>query len=121
MHLCVGSAWECIYPQAHRSTRFLPHPLLFVFWDRVCLCSLCSPGTQFIDQADLELTSSASQVLGLKVCATTQLAQDFLKLELQVDMSCLDVDSGNCTYILYNRTVFALNPEPSFQSWELKY
>jgi hypothetical protein len=45
---------------------------LFVcFRDRV---SLCSPGTHSVDQAGLELRNSlasASQVLGLKECATT--------------------------------------------------
>jgi hypothetical protein len=46
----------------------------FVFRDRVSLCSLGCPGTHSIDQAGLELRNppaSASQVLGLKVCATT--------------------------------------------------
>jgi hypothetical protein len=44
-----------------------------VFWDRVSLCSPGCPETHFVDQAGLELKSlpvSASQVLGLKVCAT---------------------------------------------------
>jgi hypothetical protein len=46
---------------------------LFVFWDRVSLCSPGCPGTHSVDQAGLELRSppaSASQVLGLKACAT---------------------------------------------------
>ena len=45
-----------------------------VFQDRVSLCSPDCPGTHFIDQAGLELRNppaSASQVLGLKACATT--------------------------------------------------
>jgi hypothetical protein len=45
-----------------------------VFRDRVSLCSLDCPGTHFVDQAGLELRNppaSASQVLGLKACATT--------------------------------------------------
>jgi hypothetical protein len=45
-----------------------------VFRDRVSLCSPGCPGTHFVDQAGLELRNppaSASQVLGLKVCATT--------------------------------------------------
>ena len=40
---------------------------LFVFWDKVSLCSPGSLGICSIDQADLELrdpTASASQVLG---------------------------------------------------------
>jgi hypothetical protein len=47
---------------------------VFVFQDRVSLCSSGCPGTHFVDQAGLELRNppaSASQVLGLKVCATT--------------------------------------------------
>jgi hypothetical protein len=46
---------------------------LFVL-DRVSLYSPGCPGTHFVDQADLKLRNlpaSASQVLGLKVCATT--------------------------------------------------
>jgi hypothetical protein len=44
-----------------------------VFLDRVSLCSSSCPGTHFVDQAGLELRNppaSASQVLGLKACAT---------------------------------------------------
>ena len=47
---------------------------LFVFWDRVSLYSPGCPGTYSVDQAGLELRNppaSASQVLGLKACATT--------------------------------------------------
>jgi hypothetical protein len=43
------------------------------FRDRVSLYSSGCPGTHFVDQAGLELRNppaSASQVLGLKVCAT---------------------------------------------------
>jgi hypothetical protein len=53
----------------------------FGFWfcfvfprDRVSLCSLGCPGIHSIDQAGLELRdlpASASQVLGIKACATT--------------------------------------------------
>jgi hypothetical protein len=42
--------------------------------DRVSLCSPGYPGTHFVDQAGLQLKNlpaSASQVLGLKACATT--------------------------------------------------
>ena len=48
--------------------------LSFVFRDRVSLYSPGCPGTHFVDQAGLKLRNqpaSASQVLGLKVCATT--------------------------------------------------
>jgi hypothetical protein len=63
--------------------QFLPffflHFLFFfffflVFRDRVSLYSPGCPGTHFVDQAGLELRNSpasASQVLGLKACATT--------------------------------------------------
>jgi hypothetical protein len=47
---------------------------LFVFQDRVSLCSPGYPGTHSVDQAGLKLRNlpaSASQVLGLKACATT--------------------------------------------------
>jgi hypothetical protein len=48
--------------------------LFLVFRDRVSLCSPGCPGTHFVDQAGPEIRNppaSASQVLGLKVCATT--------------------------------------------------
>ena len=44
------------------------------FPDRVSLCNPCCPGTHSVDQAGTELrnvTASATQVLGLKACATT--------------------------------------------------
>jgi hypothetical protein len=46
------------------------------------LCSPGCPGTHFLDQAGLELRNppaSASQVLGLKVCATTAWQEGTLK------------------------------------------
>jgi hypothetical protein len=46
---------------------------LVFFQDRVSLCSPGCPGTHSVDQAGLELRNppvSASQVLGLKECAT---------------------------------------------------
>jgi hypothetical protein len=46
----------------------------FFFLDRVSLYSPGCPGTHSVDQAGLELRNlpaSASQVLELKVCATT--------------------------------------------------
>ena len=48
--------------------------LVFVFRDRVSLYSPSCPGTHSVDQAGLKLRNppaSASQVLGLKACATT--------------------------------------------------
>jgi hypothetical protein len=47
---------------------------VFVFRDRVSLCSPGCPGTHFVDQAGLKLRNppvSASRVLGLMTCATT--------------------------------------------------
>jgi hypothetical protein len=60
---------------------------LFVFSRQgVALCSPGCPGTHFVDQAGLELRNlpvSASQVLGLKTCATTtQLTSYIFFLEL---------------------------------------
>ena len=57
----------------------MPYSTLFVlfFRDRVSLRSPGCPGTHFVDQAGLELRNllaSASQVLGLKACATTPAA-----------------------------------------------
>jgi hypothetical protein len=48
--------------------------LILIFRDRVSLYSPGCPGTHFVDQAGLKLRNppaSASQVLGLKACATT--------------------------------------------------
>jgi hypothetical protein len=60
--------------------------LFFVFFrDRVSLCSLGCPGTHFVDQAGLDLRdppASASQVLGLKVCATMPFGFFFFFLSL---------------------------------------
>jgi hypothetical protein len=47
---------------------------ILVFQDRLSLYRPGCPGTHFVDQAGLELRklpASASQVLGLKACATT--------------------------------------------------
>jgi hypothetical protein len=47
---------------------------VFVFRDRISRCSPGCPRTHSVDQAGLELRNlpaSASQVLGLKACATT--------------------------------------------------
>jgi hypothetical protein len=56
----------------------------FVFRDRVSLCSPGCPGTHSVDQAGLQPRNppaSASQVLGLKACATTaQPLQSFLHI-----------------------------------------
>jgi hypothetical protein len=57
--------------------------LCFVFLDRISLYSPGCPGTHFVDQAGLELRNppaSASQVLGLKACATTPSLNFFKKI-----------------------------------------
>jgi hypothetical protein len=65
----------------------------FFFWffrDRVSLCSLGCPGTHFVDQTGLELRNlpaSASQVLGLKVCATTPGQGNFYKGQHLIGMA----------------------------------
>jgi hypothetical protein len=54
---------------------------LLAFQDRVSLCSSDCPGTHSVDQAGLKLRNppaSASQVLGLKACATTAQRNSFL-------------------------------------------
>jgi hypothetical protein len=53
---------------------------LFVFQDRVSLCSPGCPETHSVDQAGLELRNSlafASQVLGLKACTTTPVGKPY--------------------------------------------
>jgi hypothetical protein len=51
--------------------RFFFFFFFLVFQDRVSLCSPGYPGIHYVDQAGLELRNlPASEVLGLKVCAT---------------------------------------------------
>jgi hypothetical protein len=60
---------------------------LFFFWDRVFLYSHGCPGTHFIDQAGLKLRNppaSASQVLELKMCATTTWRKTYSLLYIEV-------------------------------------
>ena len=55
---------------------FLFFVLVFVFQDWGSLCSPGCPGIHSVEQVGLELRNlptSASQVLGLKACATTAL------------------------------------------------
>jgi hypothetical protein len=81
-----GGCWKQTQVFRKSSQADSPAPLLshllfksFFFWgggvqDKVSLCSPGCPGTHFVDQAGLELRNlpvSASQVLGLKACATT--------------------------------------------------
>jgi hypothetical protein len=69
-------------------------PLFFFFFprDRVSLCSPGCPGTHSVDQAGLalrNLPASASQVLGLKVCATTPDTPWHLLKSLEKRDSCV--------------------------------
>jgi hypothetical protein len=60
----------------------------FGFSDRVSLYSSGCPGTHFVDQAGLKLRNlpaSASQVLGLKVCATTAWLDKSLELTITTE------------------------------------
>jgi hypothetical protein len=55
------------------------------FQDRVSMCSPGYPGTHFVDQAGLELgnpPASDSQVLELKVCATTPSDTSYLNYSI---------------------------------------
>jgi hypothetical protein len=61
---------------APHNTGYFFFGFVFVFWifrDRVSLCIPGCPGTHAVDQVGLKLRNplaSASQVLGLKACAT---------------------------------------------------
>jgi hypothetical protein len=70
--LCDWWLWAC-GGHFHSSQCIIVCLFVLVFQDRVSLCSPGCPGTHFVDQAGLELRNppaSASQVLGLKACAT---------------------------------------------------
>ena len=61
------------------------------FWDRVSLCSPGCPGAHSVDHTGLELRNppaSASQVLGLKACATMP-SFSFLLMALETQWSGL--------------------------------
>jgi hypothetical protein len=60
--------------ERREKVNFLSFYFIFDFQNRVSLCSSGCPGTQSVDQVGLKLRNppaSASQVLGLKACATT--------------------------------------------------
>jgi hypothetical protein len=73
---------ESISPDCSKKINPLKIPFYFGgegVRDRVSLCSPGCPGTHSVDQAVLELRNppaSASQVLGLKACATTPSFKD---------------------------------------------
>ena len=78
-HHYIGHSWGVTSrSQRWKTTEIKIHTFLFVclfvFGDRVSLCSPGCPGTHSVDQAGLELRNwpaSASQVLGLQACTTT--------------------------------------------------
>jgi hypothetical protein len=75
---------------AGSSTSFFFPPL--VFRDRVSLCSPGYPGTHSVDQAGLQLRNlpaSVSQVLGLKMCATTAPQKFCILIQWQPGENCL--------------------------------
>jgi hypothetical protein len=77
--------------------------VVFVFRDRVSLCSPGCPGTHSVDQAGLELRNppaSASRVLGLKVCATTP--------SCVMSFNSLGSTQGSMMSVLYDISVSGL-------------
>jgi hypothetical protein len=74
-----------------------PAPWPFFFFFSVYLFSLGCPGTHSVDQAGLKLRNppaSASQVLGLKVCATTA---RFCHFVFKIHLFC--ADECFCMYV----------------------
>jgi hypothetical protein len=65
---------------------------VFVFENRVSHCSPGCPGTHSVDQAGLKLRNppvSASQVLGLKTCTTTDWPKaTLIKENMQLGLAC---------------------------------
>jgi hypothetical protein len=82
---------------------FLSLSFFLVFQDRVFLCSPGCPGTHSVDQAGLELRNpptSASQVLGLKACATTvdcELFSHSLQQSYRDSQELWVQNNGNCS------------------------
>jgi hypothetical protein len=69
-----------------------------VFQDKISLYRPGCPGTHSVDQAGLELRNlpvSASQVLGLKACATTTRLQSEVLYNLVIEFSV-------CIIFMYN-------------------
>jgi hypothetical protein len=79
----------------------------FVFQDRVSLYSPGCPGTCSVDQAGLELRdlpASASQVLGLKACATT------LRLPDKANLIGCNLLTNPCFYPPDATSIMSPNP-----------
>jgi hypothetical protein len=78
-----GLLRHCTHAMCRQTLFFL---FVCFFQDRVSLCSPGCPGTHSVDQAGLELRNlptSASQVLGLKVCATTARLRQALRIKIK--------------------------------------
>ena len=94
--------------------------LFFVFRDRVSLCSSGCLRTHSVDQAGLErrnLPASASQVLGLKVCAiTARPPWKFYEKASLVTTPCCALAVSTPTKITWHRfrspPSFLLSPPP---------
>jgi hypothetical protein len=90
--------------------------VVWFFQDRVSLCSPGCPGTHSVDQAGLELRNppaSASQVLGLKACATTTQLKTASSLELTSISVLLCLRHFN--FFLFFEERCSNCPEPNYQ------
>jgi hypothetical protein len=86
---------------------------ILVFRDRVSLYSPGCPGTHFVDQAGLELRNSpasASQVLGLKACATTPSCDFYFMLTFYSALLCVPAPVCMCTCTWVHIYVDTLRP-----------
>jgi hypothetical protein len=101
------------YTHIHTHTHTHTHIYILVFQDRVSLYSPGCPGTHSVHQAGLELRNppaSASQVLGLKACATTaRLPSYIFNLAFVLDAKIQDwllwslrtCDLGSLTFLVF--------------------
>jgi hypothetical protein len=113
--------YHCNFPLSWASNIFQKCFFFFflVFRDRVSLYSPGCPGTHFVDQAGLELRdppASASQVLGLKACATTPGFRNVLR----VSWLMLRSVSRSCDRFSFHTCLFVCLFEPS-QYWFPEY
>jgi hypothetical protein len=80
-------ACDTLVPKSKCQRTYITFFFFLVFRDRLSLYSPGCPGTQFVDQAGLELrnppvSASRVRVLGLKACATTPCSVLLLKLHV---------------------------------------
>ena len=90
--------------------------VFLVFRDRVSLCRPGCPGTHSVGQAGLELRNppaSASQVLGLKACATTaQLAHSFNPSTWEAEAGRFLKFEASLAYRVSSRTARTIQKSP---------